>query len=140
MSKTLLEADHLRYARLWLWLGILMIATVIFLSLINPPKAAVSFLSKDKLVHCFAYACLMGWFTQIFRRHLARFLFFVFFTAIGIGVEFIQGILPTREFDILDMVANTSGVLLAWGLSYTWVGNILIWFERTCLRKTNFSS
>jgi len=43
----------------------------------------------------------------------------------GIGIEFLQAATPTRNFEVLDMIANTSGVVLAWALAYTWVGTIL---------------
>ncbi|MFK7890689.1 MAG: hypothetical protein AB8B63_07720, partial [Granulosicoccus sp.] len=72
---------------------------------------------------------LMGWFAQIFRHDLTRLLLALGLAALGIGIEFIQGAVPYRELEVLDMVANVSGVVLAWALAYTWVGNILTWVE-----------
>ena len=48
----------------------------------------------------------------------------------GIGIEFLQGMTATRHFEVIDMVANTSGVVLAWALAYTWVGEVLPWLEK----------
>lgn len=127
-------APQLRYARLWFWVGILLTASIILLSLINPPDQVKSILLNDKLAHTFAYVVLMGWFVQIFQHRAARIVCGCLFVTMGVGIEFVQGMTPHRQFDVLDMVANTSGVLLAWILAYTWMGSILVWFERTLLR------
>jgi len=117
-----------------------MVSTVILLSLIDPPQSIKVALTRDKLVHAFAYGCLMGWFAQIFHQHAVRICLVGLFVALGIGMEYLQGLLPTREFELLDMAANASGVLLAWALCYTWIGHILIWFERTCLPQPKYLS
>jgi len=76
----------------------------------------------------------MGWFSQLFRHDLTRLLLAFGFTALGIGMEFLQGMVPHRQFDGVDMLANTSGVLLAWALAYTCVGNALPAIERPLIR------
>ncbi len=48
----------------------------------------------------------------------------------GILIEVLQAMTPTRQFELLDMVANTSGVVLAWALAYTWFGGLLAKFEK----------
>jgi len=88
----------------------------------------------DKVAHLIAYAGLMGWFVQIFRHDLTRLVLLLGFVTLGIGVEFVQGMVPSRQFEVLDMIANTSGALLAWALAYTRVGQILPAVERLWLR------
>ena len=120
---------HLRFQRLWIGLGILMVLTVTVASVIALPPPINKVMVHDKLLHTLAYACMMGWFAQIFRHDLTRLVLVVGLVSLGIGIEFIQGTTAYRQFDLLDMIANTSGVVLAWALAYTWVGNILCWTE-----------
>ncbi len=121
----LMTIDHLRYKRLWLGIGLLMLGLVVSLSLVTVPAAVQMFLVQDKLLHLLTYSLLMGWFAQLFRHDLTRLLFVVLFVLLGIVMEFLQGMTPSRQFDVLDMVANSSGVVLAWALAYTWVGSLL---------------
>ena len=80
---------------------------------------------SDKWQHGFAYAVLMSWFAQLSPRHLKLSLLLV---AMGIAVEFVQGWGGMRHFDVLDMVANTIGVVFGWVLIRVGV-NYLSWFE-----------
>jgi len=121
----LLTIEHLRFKRLWLSIGVLLVVAVVIASVVRQPDFISEISYSDKLVHFIVYACLMGWFAQIFRHDLTRFLFVVLLAGLGGGIEFLQAATPTRNFDSGDMVANACGVLLAWALAYTWVGNIL---------------
>ncbi|MBX2886212.1 MAG: VanZ family protein [Granulosicoccus sp.] len=111
-----------------------MTASIILLSLINPPAQVKSLMLNDKLAHTFAYVVLMGWFAQIFHHIRARLFFALLFVAMGVGIEYLQGMTPHRQFDLWDMIANTTGVFLAWMLTFTWMGSVLAWFERAVLR------
>jgi len=124
-AKGLLRVRHLRFKRLWLMFGLLLVSGVTYASVANVPAQVTSLVFNDKLTHVAVYACLMGWFSQIFRHDLTRVIFVFLLSGMGIGIEFIQAATPTRNFELLDMVANTSGVVLAWALAYTWVGTIL---------------
>jgi len=42
-------------------------------------------------------------------------------------------LVPTRQFEVFDMAANAAGVVMAWLLASTFLGTILIWFERVAL-------
>ena len=126
--------DHLVHGRLWLGLGAVLIALVVVGSLTSVPAPVEGVMSNDKLVHLFVYATLMAWFAQLFRHDLTRLLLGLGFVALGALMEFVQGMVPARQFDVVDMVANTSGVLLAWALSYTRLGELLPAFERLLAR------
>ena len=39
------------------------------------------------------------------------------FIAMGIALEFVQGSLGYRSFEVADMLVNATGVLLSWGLA-----------------------
>lgn len=73
----------------------------------------------------------MAWFAQVYRHDLTRLLLAIGLIIMGIVIEFAQGTTTYRQFDLLDMVANTSGVVLAWALAYTRVGNFLLLVEST---------
>ncbi|NND89771.1 MAG: VanZ family protein [Granulosicoccus sp.] len=137
-SRGLMDIRHLRFQRVWLCIGILLLLLVLVGSVIPIPAPVRSIMLHDKVAHTLAYAGLMGWFAQIFRHDLTRLILVVGLVMMGVGIEFLQGMTGSRQFDVLDMVANTSGVVLAWGLAYTWVGNTLVWVEgvfcRTILR------
>lgn len=126
--------SHLRFKWIWLLLGVLLMCAILTLSLIDlaPIEAA---LLQDKVMHMLAYACLMGWFAQIYRHLIARVFLVIALVAMGIVVEYLQGIVAYRQFDVMDMAANISGVLLAWLLSYTWLGRVFVSFERLILRS-----
>ena len=130
----MLAATHLRLARLWLWIGLALIFGICFLSVTSVPGPLRAVLLHDKVMHMVAYAGLMGWFAQIFRHRMTRFLFAAVFVGMGVGIEFVQATVPGRQFELLDMVANTSGIILAWALAHTWMGRILEWFESRVLR------
>ncbi len=121
--------SHLRFKWIWLSFGVLLICTVMVLSLVNlaPIKGV---LLQDKLMHMLSYGLLMGWFAQIYRHFMARLFLVVALVVMGVGVEYLQGMVAHRQFDTMDMLANGSGVLLAWLLSYTWLGRIFAGFER----------
>lgn len=124
-STGLFRVRHLRFKRVWIAFGLLLVSGVTYASVASVPKEVTTLVFNDKLTHVAVYACLMGWFSQIFRHDLTRVLFVVLLSTMGIAIEFAQAATPTRQFEILDMVANTSGVILAWALAYTWVGTIL---------------
>lgn len=126
----LLVVTHLRFRRLWISIGILLVMAVTLGSVISLPAPVKDVMLHDKVLHTLAYACLMGWFAQIYRHDLTRLVLVVGLICMGVAIEFIQGTTGHRQFDVLDMVANTSGVVLAWALAYTWVGNVLARVEQ----------
>ena len=78
----------------------------------QPPKVDLE--QGDKLGHFAAYGLLMFLFCQIYGRGRTRLAYAVCFTAMGIALEFLQGMTDYRTFDVLDMIANTVGVTLGW--------------------------
>jgi len=67
----------------------------------------------DKAAHVLAFAALMLLCAVAYRKRfsLARIamLLFIF----GVGIEMVQYLLPYRQFSLLDMLANSVGILLA---------------------------
>jgi len=90
----------------WAWA-----AAIVWLSLTpSPPQVDVA--HGDKMGHFAAYALLMFWFAQLYRRPAA---YAAGFIAMGVGLEIAQGALGFRLYDLVDMVANALGVLAGWG-------------------------
>jgi glycopeptide antibiotics resistance protein len=89
-------------------------ATIVWLSLTpRPPQIDVQF--GDKIGHFGAYGLLMLGFCILYPALRARIFHATGFIAMGVGLEFVQGWLGYRTFDVMDMAANTIGVLLGWG-------------------------
>ncbi len=128
------ELNGLRYRILWLLIGYAMIAFVIVQSLI-PSPVSVGIELSDKIYHVVGYFGLMGWFVQIYRGKQERLFWAVIFIAMGILLEFLQGVGGVRHFEINDMIANASGVVIAWVLSGTVFSSCLLWMERIFLKK-----
>ena len=128
-AKGLFASPHLHYSRFWLCTGLAMMLMVLTLSLISLPDEIDEIMWSDKLMHGIAYAGLMGWFAQLYKHDFTRIVLLIGLIFFGVGIELLQGLTPSRKLDVIDMVANASGVLLAWALSYTFFGSILERFE-----------
>ena len=92
----------------WAWA-----AAIVWLSLTPaPPQVDVTY--GDKLGHVGAYALLMFWFAQLYVARASRMAHAAVFVAMGVGLEFLQGVLGYRTYDIADIAANAIGVALGW--------------------------
>jgi VanZ family protein len=89
-----------------------MVATVVWLSL-TPEPPTLDFRESDKVGHFVAYGALMFWFCQLYVKRI-RLCYAAGFVAMGIGLEFVQGALGYRTYEVFDMYANALGVLLGW--------------------------
>lgn len=119
---------RLRRFRLWLTLGCMFIAAIIWLSLTSVPPVAMPGHS-DKIYHLISYAGLMLWWLQLFPRLAARVVLALAFIGLGASMEFVQSFHPLRYLDFGDMTANAAGVLVALGLGFTALQRALLWFE-----------
>jgi len=133
-SNGMFSTNHLLFKRVWLALGVLMLCLVLILSVNSLPSVFETIMMRDKVAHAFAYASLMAWFAQIFRHDLTRLLLVVGLSLFGFGMEVVQGMVPTRQFDYRDMIANISGIICSWALAYTWVGNMFVKAEQMYCR------
>ena len=95
----------------WTWAG-----AIVWLS-VTPSPPTVDFAESDKLGHFIAYGVLMFWFSMLYLKRASRIAYAAGFIAMGIGLEFVQGWLGYRTYEVLDMVANAIGVLLGMALA-----------------------
>lgn len=88
-------------------------AVIAWLSLTSaPPEVDIEY--GDKLGHFAAYGLLMFWFSQLYPKRTTRVAYAIGLVAMGVGLEFLQGQLGYRTYEVFDMYANTLGVLLGW--------------------------
>ena len=95
-----------------LWSSIIWTYLVLLFYLCLTPTAPEGF-SKlslphaDKIIHFLAYLCLGFLFHQILARTPRILLFKA--TVIGVVIEILQTQVPTRSFELADILANTLG-------------------------------
>ncbi len=103
-----------RYQKLWLAIGYALVTLVVYLSVTsNPPDSGIEIPNFDKVGHTLAYFLMMGWFAQIYHVTKQRVIYALSFIALGVALEFVQSFDPARMAEFADMVANTSGVVIA---------------------------
>jgi len=117
-----------RHRRIWLLLGWGMIAAVVVLSLI--PLDVDLAEHEDKLAHFIAYGSLAFWFGMLIDGRGRQLGVALTFAAMGVALEFLQGLTDYRTFEVADMIANAIGATVGWGLAQTPLRNGLGWAER----------
>jgi VanZ family protein len=117
-----------RHRRIWLLLGWGMVVSVTVLSLI--PVEVDLGEGRDKLAHFAAYGSMTFWFAMLFGGRVRQLGIVVAFAAMGVAIEFLQGLTDYRTFEVADMVANALGAALGWGIAQTPLKNALDWAER----------
>lgn len=110
--------------------AVLYAAVVFAASVADPPSGGLplagpfGLVGVDKWIHVGTYAALAvlvayALWTTTSRRLIAA---VVVASAYGLGIEVVQSVLPLRAFELLDVLANTLGALLAavvlWVLSH----------------------
>jgi glycopeptide antibiotics resistance protein len=60
----------------------------------------------------------MFWFSLLYLRTPTRAAYAAGLIVLGVGLEFVQGALGYRSFELLDMTANTTGVMLGWAVAF----------------------
>ena len=101
----------LRLPWLWLSLGFGLVLLVIAGSLLSLRVHTVDISLFDKWVHAGAYLTLMLWFSGLYRRQWHLVIGLLLF-ALGLALDLLQGLLPTRMFDLYDVAANGAGIVV----------------------------
>lgn len=125
----------LRFRFWWLSGGILLVAAVLYLTLMPAIGVMAADLVSDKFAHFVAFFVLMAWFCGIYER--SRWLTVAAGLAVfGVGIELIQGQLSYRSAELADMAYDLAGIGTAWigvrlGLGQWALLIESCWFERS---------
>ena len=118
----------------WLILGWLWVLIIFYLSLMPHPPEPVHFWNADKLEHALAYSLLMLWFCQVYTLLRPRRLVAVLLIAMGILIEYLQGVTGYRNFDYADMISNAAGVMVGWAWARTILGRVFTYLDHLTSR------
>ncbi|MEO0421358.1 MAG: VanZ family protein [Pseudomonadota bacterium] len=122
----------LRWARAWLTGGIALVLLVVFLSVRPSSEPLSSVEHSDKFAHLLAYGALALWFSGVFRTP-GSLLVAGALIALGIALEGVQALLPTRSVDVGDVLANALGVGLGVAAGAMGLGGWCRWIENRVL-------
>jgi VanZ family protein len=117
----------LKHKRFWIVVGSAFVLLVIYLSLTPHPLDVPSWYNL-KTGHILAYAWLMFWFSQIYRRTGQRLVLTAGFLALGIALEYVQRWVG-RDFSYMDMRDDGIGIAIGGLLALTPLGNSLAAIE-----------
>lgn len=124
----------LGYRKLWLGLGAAFVALVIYLSL-STQTIDAGRIEDVKTGHFLAYFWLMYWYSQVYRGRAARFAIAAGLVAMGIGLEYLQGMTTYRTFAYSDMRDNAIGVAaglaMGWGVGGTGLARLEAFYNRS---------
>lgn len=123
------ESQRLKYHQFWVFIGWSLVCLIIYMSLATSGMPDIAIKINDKFGHTFGYFVLMLWFLQLYRKTYTRWFIALLIVALGVSLEFIQGLGAVRVFEVADMVANTSGVILGWLASLVGLDKMLAWLE-----------
>ena len=127
--------NPLKLRILWTFIGYGLVVLVVYLSLSTLPPS-VDIPLEDKIYHVLAYGVLMLWFAQLYPK--SRYLWLAIgFIALGILMEILQAQLVSRNGDVWDVVANSLGTILSWGLALKGMNLLLHRFENWFLRAVS---
>lgn len=101
----------------WLQVLVLLAATLWPAVTIPGPEGS------DKLVHLVSFGWLMVWFAQLITTR--RWRLALTLSLYGALIELLQHFSGYRYGDIWDLCADSSGVMLAWGLVRWVMPNLL---------------
>jgi VanZ family protein len=110
--------------KIWLIIGIAIVAFLWFVSLMPAPPY-IGIPNEDKYAHLISYGGTMWWWAQLWPTWQKRLLLAILFALMGVAIEFAQGATGWRTFDVMDMLANSAGVVVGWVVAMTPLGKLL---------------
>ena len=114
--------------------GWLLVAAVCLGSLLPVPARDIAALLNDKFVHFVSYFVLTVWFSGLYSKKAYYVLIAAVVIALGAALDIAQGTTATRQFDLLDILANAIGALVGFTLAFFvvggWCARLERWIER----------
>lgn len=122
------SASRLSLRTLWLGVGWIGVVSVIYFTL-APELPQIDLENGDKLEHLLAYASLMLWFAQVRTDVTERRITAVMLLALGVALEFAQGLTDYRVMSLADAAANSAGIALGWLAAPPRSPNLYAWIH-----------
>ncbi|MGI9234332.1 MAG: VanZ family protein [Woeseiaceae bacterium] len=123
----------LRHLRFWRIAGVVLLCLVLASALMpvvwfwdNRASGLALFRNIDKLLHATTFLLLAVWFSGQYRRpsYLRVAVGLMMF---GLFIEGCQYLVGYRQADLLDMAANTAGIVAGFGIAIAGLGG---WSQR----------
>ena len=114
----------------WVALGVALMAFGLRIALQPNPDLTLDFPEGDKLLHAAGFACLMGWWGNLYTRRWARGWAALGCLIYGALVEVVQWFSPPRTADVQDVLADGVGIGIALLLLRTPLASVLASVER----------
>ncbi len=124
----------LRYGKVWLGLGGLMVVAVIVGSLLPNGPLPFDLDVNDKYLHFSTYFALMLWFSGMYGRSSQYLLIALVLIALGIGLDYLQIFIERRFFDKFDILANIIGTTIGCLMAIFLIGGWCRRVERLIVR------
>jgi hypothetical protein len=126
----------MKFHALWLSMGWLLVALIVYTSLSPSPSGLVLFEEADTVLQGLAYLVLMVWFGQLNgagqRPRIALSL-----TGLGVTLEFFQYLSGVRTGAWEDGLTDVLGIVGGWLLLKTPLGTSLERLDQSLRRATN---
>ncbi|WP_372655555.1 VanZ family protein [Halobacteriovorax sp.] len=120
---------ELKLLKLWLFIGLSYIAVIFYLCLKRTEPSIPPFQHIDKVIHFSAYFLMMSYFVQITKKESYKNIFIIFFL-IGVLIELLQLMSGYRSFELLDILANTTGLVIGLVTFGKFFSNIILYIEK----------
>jgi VanZ family protein len=123
----------LRHLRFWRIAGVVLLCLVLVFALMpavwfwnDRAEALAWFRNSDKLLHATTFLMLAVWFSGQYRRpsYLRVAAGLMLF---GLFIEFCQFLVGYRRADLLDVAANTAGIVTGFAIALAGLGG---WSQR----------
>ena len=125
-------SGRLRLHWLWIAAGSMLMLWGLYQALEPDPALRLDFPNGDKL-HALGFACLMGWWGNVFVARRARITAALGCLAYGVLIEGLQWLNPPRTADGLDVLADVCGIAIALLLLRTPLAGVLARVERVVM-------
>lgn len=117
--------QRLHWHTAWVVVGGLIMGWTVWMALTPDPDITLPFAYGDKLLHTTTFACLMGWWGNVYRQRRPRVWAALACLAFGIFIELAQWFDPPRDADAFDVLADGIGILIALLLLRTPLASVL---------------
>ena len=125
--------ESLKYRKWWLAAGYTLVAIVVYLSLHPSPPDTRGVFMGDKLLHGLTYIVLTVWFCQLYQQHQFKIVAASLFI-LGVFVEIAQWGTGYRFFELADIVANSSGIVIGWLLALKLLSKLFLSIEKLLIK------